>query len=379
MVKQDWEDIKTNKIKICYFADADSTHTKRWVASINRSIFEIIVITYNYSKIRDIPIYTIKPPKLFSPYSPNRPFYCKFYYLFISKKVKSIVREFDPDIIHSFWATSYGYIGSRLANKIFFVSVWGKDVSTINNFSFLKRFIVKSVFKRSNYIFCTSKYLKNKVSEFTNKQAIQIPFGVDTKQFFKKEIYNKKEIVIGSTKNFEAKYGLKYLIEAFYKLSKKYHNIKLLLIGKGTEKNYYKRLIRKYKIEHKVEIVNHVHHNKLPLLLKDIDIFVMPSIFEEFGVAALEAASMGIPTIASNCGGIKEVVRNNKSGFLIEPKNISQIVKYTSKLIESHELREMMGDYARNFVLNNYQWDDNVSLKESIYIKYYSQYIESNN
>ena len=270
-------------------------------------------------------------------------------------------------------------MGSRLANKLFFVSVWGNDISSINKYSFLKKLLIKRVFKKSNQIFCTSKYLKTQAMKFTTKHIIQIPFGVDTEQFFPKKNYNKKEIIIGSTKNFEKKYGLKYLIKAFSKLSENYSNIKLFLIGKGSEKEYYNQLIKKYNIVKKTNIINHVAHDKLPSLLKDIDIFVMPSIFEEFGVAALEASSMGIPVIASDCGGIKEVVINNKSGFLVSPEDVNPIIKSLSKLIDSQQLREEMGQYGREFVLKNYKWKKNVDLKKSIYIKHYKDYFNGSN
>lgn len=66
----------------------------------------------------------------------------------------------------------------------------------------------------------------------------------------------------------------------------------------------------------------------------------------------LEALSSGLPVIAANAGGVKHLVEHNQSGFLCEPKNITQFVTYTSKLLEEEKIRKAFSNYARKTTIS---------------------------
>ena len=93
-------------MKICYLADAQSIHTKRWVRSVKLLGINVIVISYRRGEIDDIPIHTLKTPKIFN-INQSVPLILKFHYLFGLSQTKKLIDEFQPDIIHAFWASSY--------------------------------------------------------------------------------------------------------------------------------------------------------------------------------------------------------------------------------------------------------------------------------
>jgi glycosyltransferase involved in cell wall biosynthesis len=99
----------------------------------------------------------------------------------------------------------------------------------------------------------------------------------------------------------------------------------------------------------------------------------MPSIREEFGVAAVEAQAMEIPVVATKVGGVPEVVLDGETGILVEPGNIEQLVHAVFTLIENPALRRQMGERGRRHVLANYRWEDNAALME----KLYQQFLQS--
>jgi glycosyltransferase involved in cell wall biosynthesis len=103
--------------------------------------------------------------------------------------------------------------------------------------------------------------------------------------------------------------------------------------------------------------------------MKNFDIFVMPSTenSETFGVAAIEAQAMEIPVVASKIGGIPEAMLDGTTGILVEPKNVEQLADAMIRLIENPEDRKRMGKAGRQFVLNNYNLEENVGLFESLY------------
>ena len=90
---------------------------------------------------------------------------------------------------------------------------------------------------------------------------------------------------------------------------------------------------------------------------------------ESFGVSALEASAMGQPVVASNMGGIPEVVINKVTGILVDPNSVDSLVNALSELIKSRDLREKYGDAGRVFVKENYKWNKKVQMQIREYKK----------
>ena len=83
----------------------------------------------------------------------------------------------------------------------------------------------------------------------------------------------------------------------------------------------------------------------------------MPSLKEGLGVAALEAMASGLPVIASDVGGLREVVEDERTGIIVPPENSKKIAQAISRLAESAELRSQMGAAARARVVENYSME----------------------
>jgi glycosyltransferase involved in cell wall biosynthesis len=95
----------------------------------------------------------------------------------------------------------------------------------------------------------------------------------------------------------------------------------------------------------------------------------MPSKDESFGVAAVEASATGLPVVASNVGGIPEVVVDNVTGYLVEKKNMEKLAEAIEKLIHDPRLRLEMGKAGREFVEREYVWKDNLVAMKNLYEK----------
>ena len=359
-------------MKICYLADAQSVHTQRWVTSIAAKGHEVVLITYRPEKIAGITVYVLKSPR-FHNISPTVPFWSRFHYLFGKKQAKTIIDSFAPDILHAFWATSYGFLGARLGHPNFTVSVWGRDVTDSPKHSRIMKGIIKFVLSRAKLVFCTSIFLLEKTKPLLKESNSlrHIPFGIDLGLFCPTKSVNSSEIIIGSTKSFEEKYGLAILIKAFSRLAQNESRIRLKLVGDGSLKNYMQDLVKKLEIDDICEICTAVSHNRMPAVLHGLDIYVMPSISESetFGVAALEASATGLPVVASNIGGIPEVVIDKVTGILVQPNSIDSLVDALLELIKSRDLRQKYGDAGKLFVKENYQWKNNVQMKINEYEK----------
>lgn len=349
-------------MKICYLADAKSVHTQRWVKSISTANIDVIIISFREAKIEGIPVFTISTPKILNV-SPSAAFWSRFHYLFGKNQVKKILNDFKPDILHSFWATSYGFLGARMKHPNFLVSVWGQDITKSPNKSLIMKWIIKYVFKKAKFVYCTSKYLVNETKIYINdnKKIIRIPFGIENNFFVQEQKDKNNIIIIGSTKSLEKNYGLDILIKAFSKVHNKFPNIRLKLVGSGTYKNKLVKLINKLGIKEYCELIPAIDHKEMPEVLSYFDIYVMPSVEpESFGVAALEASAVGIPVIGSGIGGIPEIVINNRTGILVPPNDEHALTQALTELLKSKQKRIDFGQNGRKFVKAEYQWENNL-------------------
>ena len=132
------------------------------------------------------------------------------------------------------------------------------------------------------------------------------------------------------------------------------------IVGTGSLENRLRKLVKVYKLENKVNFFGHVSHNKILPHYQKLSIFVCPSLRESFGVSVIEASASGLPVIANNIGGLKEVVQHKKTGYLLDTTDHEKLAKYLEKLIVDDDLRFNLGQNGRDFVKQNFNWDTNV-------------------
>jgi len=162
------------------------------------------------------------------------------------------------------------------------------------------------------------------------------------------------EILISAVGALEQRKGHRYLIEAIGALAAPPASIKLkcFIVGQGSVHKVLQGEIAVIRSLERIKLLGRV--DDVRELLWASDIFAMPSLKEGLGVAALEAMASGLPVIASDVGGLREVVEDGRSGFVVPPANAGAIVSAIVRLAESAELRSQMGAAARARVVENY-------------------------
>jgi glycosyltransferase involved in cell wall biosynthesis len=135
------------------------------------------------------------------------------------------------------------------------------------------------------------------------------------------------------------------LIRAFEEVLKAYPAAKLVIAGNGPEKNDLQRLIDSLEIQENVVLLG--ERNDAEELLAQFDVFALTSLTEGFSVALVEAAWSGLPIVATDVGGNKEIVKDNETGFLAEPKNIQDIKTKIEALLANENLRLTFGNTGR--------------------------------
>jgi D-inositol-3-phosphate glycosyltransferase len=183
-----------------------------------------------------------------------------------------------------------------------------------------------------------------------------IPPGVDLSRFRPMSQSQSREFLgYGEEKNIlfvgrlEPLKGLDVLFRAVAALED-LDNITLNVVGgdeNSEEKARLQTLASRMKLTQNVRFIGSVRQDELPLHYNAADVCVLPSHYESFGLAALEAAACGRPVVASEVGGLPAIVRNGSTGFLVEPKHSDAMAERLCELLGDDMLRSRMGSAAR--------------------------------
>lgn len=143
-------------------------------------------------------------------------------------------------------------------------------------------------------------------------------------------------------------------------------NINFIFIGQG-DLEYLKSYYRRIGIYNKCQFVGSISRHSLSDFYQKADIFILPSHAEGLPMTLLETMSFGLPVIATDVGGIPEVVKNGENGFLIKPGDDEALAEYISLLSKDRELRQKMGRNNRKKIVENFSLKSYLKKIDRIY------------
>ena len=209
--------------------------------------------------------------------------------------------------------------------------------------------------------------------------------GVDLEKFKSKNKYKSREKlglsqtskILLSVGRLEPIKGYDVLINAlsFLNISDIF-DVRLLIIGGDSKSQNELERLNSLKLKHglsnQVIFLGAIDHDELPIYFSAADVFLMPSAYETFGIAALEASACNLPVIAPQVGGLKSVVKHGQTGFLSVNKSPESLTHYLEILLNNKPLRELFGVNSRLHAMN-YSWGksskDLISVFEDILSK----------
>lgn len=207
----------------------------------------------------------------------------------------------------------------------------------------------------SKFTIGISKASKVFLKKLGSEKSFIIPNCVDTTNFCEKQNHlkdslniNKNSTIITFVGRLTYPKGVQDLIQAFYILEQKKLDLKLLIVGDGTYLAKLQKLADKNP-----NIIFLGKRNDIPEILNITDIFVNPSHYEGLPTSVLEAASVGVPIVATNVGGTKEMFIK-EMGYLVDEKDPNGLASSIKKLIENKS--KVNSRMSREHILKNYCW-----------------------
>jgi L-malate glycosyltransferase len=260
----------------------------------------------------------------------------------------------------------------------FITTLHGTDITLVgNDRSFLP--ITKFSIEQSDGVTAISQYLKQRtIEEFDIKRPIEvIPNFVNCDLYCRKpnealraEWAPDGEPILMHLSNFRPVKRITDVVEMFSIVRQKMP-AKLVMIGDGPDRGAAEHLIRKKKLTRDVHFLG--KQDNVYQFLGQADLFLLPSDMESFGLAALEAMACEVPVVATNVGGLPEVVEHGIDGYLFTPREVEIGARYALEILSQPDRGRAMGKIARVNAKKKYCANDVIPLYES----YYRQVIEA--
>ncbi len=346
-------------MRAVYLADAPYIHTRRWVEHFARLGWDAHVISFRPTEIRGAAVHYIDG--LESIGKPR--------YVVHARRVRTLIRELRPDLLHALHLTSYGFLAGLSGFQPSIVSVWGTDILEAPALTPLHAWITRFALRRAGAITATGLQLAEATLRYTplRKPVSVIPYGVDLDRFRPTPRAERPHVTVGAASRLSPEKGFPHLLRAVALLRGSGLKLDILLAGDGPARGDLERLAENLGLRDRVQFLGAVAHKDVPGVLQRLDIFAMPSTWEGFGVAAIEASAMELPVVASDVHGIPDVVISGETGLLVPPRDVAALAGAIARLAGDASLRRTMGAAGRAFVERAYRWQDNAALMERLY------------
>jgi glycosyltransferase involved in cell wall biosynthesis len=307
-------------------------------------------------------------------------------------QIKKLLRQLQPDIIHTHSAKA-GIIGRFAGDKLKTQNPKLKIVHTIHGLAFhpyqseaLNKFYIaveKSAAKRTDFFISVADAMTAQATAvgigspeqyITAYSAIEEddflePISQERRNDFRRKygIAEDAVVLVTVARLFMLK-GHEYIIESAKELSKRFANCVWLFVGDGNLSEHYKQQARELGLVDRIKFTGLLPPSQIPLAIQLSDILVHCSLREGLARTLPQSMLCGRPAISFDVDGAREVVNEN-TGWLIEPKNVEQLIEACAELIGDRDLRQKLGRAGRESVKEKFAPDTMVDTIEEVYKK----------
>jgi glycosyltransferase involved in cell wall biosynthesis len=242
------------------------------------------------------------------------------------------------------------------------------------DFDFFKRYYLSRLMlsRSANIYLSITKQMRSDLVRLgiPENKIIYFPNSVDTKIF--RPGTQKKDNTILYVGRLNPNKCLHVLLKALDHIRTPVH---LVIVGPPSwDQGYYQQLMESIEAEnqkgkHEISYLGRVDQAQLIECYQEASIFVLPSVFEPFGIVLLEALSCATPVVATHTGGIPEVIRDGENGILVPKNNHLELAKAIQRLLDNKGEMISMGQIGRRYVVENFSLEHNTKRLADIYEK----------
>ena len=294
---------------------------------------------------------------------------------FIEKRVAMLSRDVKFDILHAHdWLVAPASIASKHYLRLPLVSTIhstevGRSHGLHNPDSYLIDGVEWWLTYESKRIIVTSNAMKREVEDhfhLPSEKIDIIPNAIDASKYnipvdrgnVKRRFgIDPSERIVLFVGRLVPQKGVEYLIMAAPKIVERHPDARIVIVGDGWSKDYLLSLAASTGCQHKITFLGFISDQDLIEIMLSSDVLVVPSIYEPFGIVALEGMAAGIPIVASNTGGLAEIIEHDRTGFLAYKENSDSIAWGVNRILSDPGYASWLVQNAKRKIREVYSWD----------------------
>jgi len=309
---------------------------------------------------------------------------------FMEKLVAILNREIEFDVIHIHdWLTAPVGIASKYySNKPLISTVHSIEIGRAQGLNSPDSLLIDGLewwmtYEAAKVISCSSSMKWELENHFhlPSEKIIVIPNAVDISKYERKvdreavkrrygiEPHEKVVLFIG---RLVPQKGVEYLLRAIPLILQRYRDVKFVIAGDGWSKDYLEEEARSTGSQDKIRFLGFISDSELTELTISSDVLVVPSVYEPFGIVALEGMAAGVPVVAANVGGLAEIIEHDRTGVLVYPRNPESIAWGVSRVLLDSGYARWLVQNARRKVQEEYSWEAIAQRTIEVYEEVYS-------
>jgi glycogen synthase len=237
-------------------------------------------------------------------------------------------------------------------------------------------------------VICCSHFMKDQIAE-----ALEVPCdkmdvianGIDPSIFdvpfdmaeFRRRYADPNEKIVFFVGRMVPEKGVQVLLEAVPEILPAYNDVKFVIVG-GGDRAHLEQLAADLGVSHRVQFTGYIDDDTLIKLYKIIDVAVYPSLYEPFGIVALEAMAAKVPVVVSDVGGLREVVDHGVTGLTAWSDNPDSLAWAILQMLNNPYSAKMMAENAYKKVCEQFDWKAIAQQTADVYDRVWAEYKAGN-
>ncbi len=294
---------------------------------------------------------------------------------FMEKRVAEVSRESDLDVINVHdWLTAFAGISFKHhRKKPLIATIHGTEIGRAQGLHNPDSFTIDGIEWWTTYearkVIVTSGAMKAEIQghfDVPQEKIEIIPNGINPKKYNAQVDrsavrgrygVNPDEKLILCVGRLVPQKGIEYLIKSIPRIAARYPQARVIIVGEGWLRGHLERVAQSTGHQWRITFTGWIPDQELIALLNSADVLVVPSIYEPFGIVALEGMAAGVPVVASDIGGLAEIVEHEHTGILAYSKNPDSIAWAVDRVLSDPEHSKWLVHNARETVQKTYSWE----------------------
>ncbi len=294
---------------------------------------------------------------------------------FLTKRVADVASKVDFDVMHVHdWLAAFSGISFKhYLKKPMVLTVHSTEVGRAQGLHSPDSFSINGIewwaMYEANRVIVCSQSMKNEICDHFNlprEKVDVIPNAIDATKYqisvdrgAVRQRYGVGygEKLILCVGRLVPQKGIEYFIRAIPAIAKRYPEAKFVIVGEGWSRDILEAEAHASGQGRKIQFTGFASDQEVINLMTSADVLVVPSIYEPFGIVALEGMATGVPVVASKVGGLSEVIEHDRTGLFVYPKNPESIAWGIDKVLSDPDHAKWMTENAKEKLHNAYSWE----------------------